>query len=216
MKIPAFLIFDLDGTISDPSIGIGRSLNYALSAFDYPILAEQEVSQYIGPPLDQTFRLLTQSTSQTHVQDLVNKYRERYADVGFAENVLYPGIAEALASLAAQGMPLGLCTSKPLKFAERILTLFELREYFSVTSGGDVGIQKTQQLRALLNGGAVGAASTMIGDRAVDIQAAVANGFRSVGVLWGHGSQAELTAAEPNLLLHSPEQLMYLGQRNGG
>lgn len=118
MKIPAFLIFDLDGTISDPAAGIGRSLNYALSAFGYPILAEQDVSQYIGPPLDQTFRQLTQSTSQTHIQELVNKYRERYADVGYAENVLYPGIAEALASLAAQSMPLGLCTSKPLKFAE--------------------------------------------------------------------------------------------------
>jgi len=212
MKIPAFLIFDLDGTISDPAAGIGRSLNYALSAFGYPILAEQDVSQYIGPPLDQTFRQLTQSTSQTHIQELVNKYRERYADVGYAENILYPGIAEALASLAVQGMPLGLCTSKPLKFAERILALFELSEYFSVTSGGDVGIQKTQQLRALLDDGAVGAASTMIGDRAVDIQAAVANSLRSVGVLWGHGSEAELTAATPNFLLQSPEQLTQLSR----
>lgn len=92
------------------------------------------------------------------------------------------------------------------------MALFELSEYFSVTSGGDVGIQKTQQLRALLDDGAVGAASTMIGDRAVDIQAAVANSLRSVGVLWGHGSEAELTAATPNLLLQSPEQLTQLSR----
>lgn len=212
MIIPGFLLFDLDGTISDPTIGVGRSLNYALSAFGYPLVADQDVSQYIGPPLDQTFSLLTQSTSPEHLLALVNKYRERYADVGYAENVLYPGVTEALASLVEQDIPLGLCTSKPLNFAERILSLFELRDYFSVTSGGDVGIHKSQQLRALLDDKAVGQNSTMIGDRAVDIQAAFNNHLKAVGVLWGHGSEAELTAADPHLLLRSPEQLAQLSR----
>jgi len=210
MKTSAFLIFDLDGTISDPAAGIGRSLNYALEAFGYPTLEEHEVSQYIGPPLDQTFRQLTRSTSQEHILSLVTKYRERYSDVGYAENLLYPGIPEALAHLAAEGKPLGVCTSKPVNFAERILTLFQLREYFTFVNGGEVGVHKEYQLRGLIAEGSVGQASAMIGDRAVDVQAARANGLRSVGVLWGHGSEDELTAAAPELLLQFPEQLMHL------
>jgi phosphoglycolate phosphatase len=210
MNPRTFLIFDLDGTISDPVIGIGRSLNYALAAFGYPVLEEHEVSQYIGPPLDHSFRQLTQSTSQEHILALVTKYRERYSDVGYAENFLYPGISKALAHLAAQGTPLGVCTSKPVNFAERILTLFQLREYFIFVNGGEVGVHKEHQLSTLIAEGLVGKASTMIGDRAVDVQAASANGLRSIGVLWGHGSEAELTAAAPNLLLEFPEQVMYL------
>lgn len=210
MTTSAFFIFDLDGTISDPATGIGRSLNYALAAFGYPTVAEHEVAQYIGPPLDQTFGRITQSTSPDHILALVTKYRERYADVGYAENLLYPGIPEALAQLAAQDIPLGLCTSKPIAFAERILTMFQLRDYFSVINGGDLGIHKKHQLRGLIADGSVGQASTMIGDRAVDVHAATANGLRSVGVLWGHGSEEELTAAAPDLLLKFPEQLTRL------
>jgi phosphoglycolate phosphatase len=206
------LIFDLDGTLTDPAEGIGNSLNYALSAFGYAPIALTDVSQFIGPPLDQSFRQLTGATSAAIINGLVVKYRERYADAGYAENRLYPGIPESLAALAAQGRQLGVCTSKRADFAERILEMFGLQERFAFLSGGDVGVHKVDQLGELLRSGTVGAASTMIGDRSVDVLAAKQHGLRSVGVLWGHGSRDELERAGPNLLLGTVSELHALGR----
>jgi phosphoglycolate phosphatase len=204
------LIFDLDGTISDPAIGIARSINYALSSFGYPALPEKSVSHYIGPPVDETFAQITASSSSEHISALVGKYRERYVEVGYSENVIYPGVVDTLERLVGRGAPLGLCTLKRMDVAEKILTLFGIREYFQFVNGGDIGAKKERQLRGLLSDGVIDPRSTMIGDRAVDILAAHANGLRSVAVLWGHGTRAELEAVHPSLLLEAPEQLLGL------
>jgi phosphoglycolate phosphatase len=201
------LVFDLDGTISDPSLGIGRCLNYSLTAFGFPKLIEREVSHHIGPPLDLTFRQITGSTSDTLIADMVAKYRERYGEIGYAENTLYPGISDAIHHLAKRQTPMGLCTSKRADFAEKVLELFQLRGYFSFISGGDIGIKKEERLHSLLENKTIGRNAIMIGDRAVDIHAAHANGIGSVGVLWGHGSLIELQEAFPDRLLERPEQL---------
>jgi phosphoglycolate phosphatase len=206
MRVAA-LIFDLDGTLSDPVLGIGRSLNYALEAFGYRSLSGAEVSRYIGPPLDWAFRQMAPDASHDTVLAMIATYRERYADLGYAENTLYPGIADALAALSSDGVRMGVCTSKRREFAERILELFGLRHHFTFVNGGDVGVGKDDQLRALLDQGAIGPASTMIGDRAVDIEAARTNGLGAVGVLWGHGTKAELLRAVPDRLLESPWEL---------
>ena len=105
---------------------------------------------------------------------------------------------------------MGVCTSKRVDFAERILVLFKLREYFYFVSGGDVGVGKADQLRGLLEQGVAGQGSAMIGDRAVDVIAARATGLRSVGVLWGHGSLQELLDVAPDRLLQAPGELKYL------
>jgi len=210
MSRATFYVFDLDGTISDPVVGIGRSLNHALEYFGYPSIEESEVSQFVGPPLDQTFGSLVGSASPEHIAALVSKYRERYADIGFSENEIYPGIHEALRALELSGIPLGLCTSKRADFADRILQLFGIREYFRFISGGDIGIRKSDQLASLLSERTISASSTMIGDRAVDILAAKANMLKSVAVLWGHGSVEELKSASPNLLIESPHELLEL------
>lgn len=207
---PSFLIFDLDGTISDPAVGIGRSINYALQHFGYPTIQDHEVSQFIGPPLDATFHALTGSASSEHIAALVAKYRERYADVGFSENTLYTGIPEALEFLTSEGIPLALCTSKRVDFAHSILQMFGLRHHFRFLSGGDIGVHKWQQLAEMLANASISPKSIMIGDRAVDIDAARTNGLSSVGVLWGHGSLEELKAANPSSLLIVPQQLMEL------
>jgi phosphoglycolate phosphatase len=206
MRVAA-LIFDLDGTLSDPAVGIGRSLNYALDAFGYRTLSAGEVSRYVGPPLDRAFREIVPDASPDTVLALVAKYRERYRDVGYAENTLYPGIADALARLSSHGVRMGVCTSKRRDFADKILERFGLRQHFTFVDGGDVGIGKGDQLRALLELGTVRPTSTMIGDRAVDIEAARANGLGAVGVLWGHGTKAELLGAGPDRLLESPVEL---------
>jgi phosphoglycolate phosphatase len=205
-----FLIFDLDGTISDPAVGIGRSINHALAHFGYSTISEDAVSQYIGPPLDISFESITGNSSPGDIAALVSKYRERYADVGYAENVLYSGVPEALEALASAGVPLGLCTSKRVDFAESILRFFGLRHHFRFLSGGEIGVLKKQQLAALLSEKTISSASIMIGDRAVDIESAKANDMRSVGVLWGHGSVDELIAAGPGELIASPHQLVGL------
>jgi phosphoglycolate phosphatase len=191
------LIFDLDGTISDPAVGFGRSINYALGAFGYPEIGEAEVSQHIGPPLDGTFRRIAPGASDATILGMVAKYRERYGEVGYAENLVYPGIPEALQHLASHGIHMGICTSKRGDFAERILTLFQLRSYFAFVSAGDIGVRKDEQLRTLIEQGTVSEDAAMIGDRAVDLTAARANGLRSIGVLWGYGSREELLGASP-------------------
>ena len=206
MRVAA-LVFDLDGTLSDPVVGIGRSLNYALEAFGYRTLSAPEASRYVGPPLDWAFRQIVPDVSHDTVVAMVAKYRERYSDVGYAENTLYPGVVDALAALSSNRVQMGVCTSKRTEFAERILELFGLRQHFGFVDGGDVGVAKGDQLRALLARGAIGRASTMIGDRAVDIEAARANGLGEVGVLWGHGTKAELLRARPDRLLERPVEL---------
>lgn len=205
-----FLAFDLDGTISDPAVGIGRSINYALGHFGHATISEDAVSQYIGPPLNVSFASITGNSSPEHVAALVSKYRERYADVGYSENLLYSGVPEALEELTSANVSLGLCTSKRVDFADSILRLFGLRHHFQFLSGGEIGVLKKQQLAALLAQKTISPGSIMIGDRAVDIESAKANGMRSVGVLWGHGSVDELRAAGPEELLVSTYQLAEL------
>jgi phosphoglycolate phosphatase len=215
MNSGASYVFDLDGTISNPAVGIGRSLNHALEHFGHPSIAEDEVSRFIGPPLDQAFRAIVGDVAQGHILELVAKYRERYSDIGLFENVIYPGVPEVIRGLDAAGLAIGLCTSKPARFAERILHFFGLRHHFRFVSGGDIGTSKTAQLGSLCRAGLVGASWSMIGDRAVDIVAARENGLISIGVLWGHGSPEELRAASPHFLNESPDRLLDLANVAG-
>lgn len=159
-----YLVFDLDGTISDPKDGIVRSLNFALEAFGFEQRTEKELCTFIGPPLGVSFSSLTGSSDTVLINSLVAKYRERYSDVGYAENSLYSGIPEVLANLSTnKGLKLGICTSKRANFAERILELFSLRHHFCFVNGGDVGIEKWQQLASLLEQGEINKKSAMIG-----------------------------------------------------
>ena len=204
------VLFDLDGTLSDPLSGIARSINYALSPFGYPERELSEIAACVGPPLDQSMRSLTGLRSANDVAALVAKYRERYGAIGYAENVLYPGITDALQALRDAGVPLAVCTSKRVDFAERILRRFGIREHFRFVSGGDIGIEKPRQIATLREQGLVGPSVLMVGDRAVDLVAAHANGLQSAGVLWGYGSRAELEAESPRYLFASPGELCTL------
>ena len=205
------ILFDLDGTLSDPLVGIGRSINHALTHFGYPARELKQLSTCIGPPLDESFRALTGVTTQSHIEALVAKYRERYAELGYAENVLYPGIPEALSALSSAGIPMGVCTSKRVDFAEQILEMFGLRQHFRFVSGGEIGIPKWQQMQSLLADSKVSARSVMVGDRAVDMVAAHRNGLQAAGVLWGHGSREELVSEQPRYLMATVAALTALG-----
>ena len=101
------LIFDLDGTLSDPKLGVVRSMNFALSSFDYTPLSEQEITRHIGPPLEETIQQIIGSDDGYHVDEVVAKYRERYFEIGYTENKLYPHILEMLSNLAERDIRMG-------------------------------------------------------------------------------------------------------------
>lgn len=203
------VVFDLDGTLSDPLQGFGRSINYALARHGYDERPVDALSTFVGPPLDETFRMLTGRDDAAHVQRLVACYRERYSEVGYAENVVYDGVPAMLQSLAASGVVLGVCTSKLFVFAERILSHFGLIGHFAFISGGDVGVHKWQQLAELRAQGRLDDDAVMVGDRAIDIDAAHRNRLASCGVSWGFGSPEELRSASPRYLCHRPAEVAH-------
>lgn len=204
------IIFDLDGTISDPLVGISSSINYALEAYDYNVVDMEMVRPLVGPPLTEIFEHLIGKIAESRMHELVDKYRERYAAVGYTENIIYDQIPDTIAALSACGYELGVCTSKRADYASKIVEMFELHGHFSFVDGGDFGVHKVDQLRGLVAGGLNPDTAIMIGDREVDISAAKGNGIASVGVLWGFGSRAELQEARPDHLLESPEDLLAL------
>ncbi|MCA0892259.1 HAD-IA family hydrolase [Microbulbifer agarilyticus] len=204
-----WLLFDLDGTLSDPADGFVNCMNHALVFHDYAPKSVAELTPYIGPPLEHTVSKLTGSSDSKFVRSMVDKYRERYGETGYAENRLYPGIAETLERLSdSESIRLGVCTSKRADFAKRILEQFELHHYFDFVSGGDVGIAKWQQLEKLLKENTINRKALMIGDRHFDLSAASKNGLPGAGVLWGYGRKEELDEHTPRYLFSHPSEIL--------
>lgn len=212
MRNISTLILDLDGTISDPSVGIFRCINHALRSHGFPEIAREAVAAQIGPPLDEIFRTFRPEAGETIISNLVSTYRQRYAEAGYAENELYPGVPDALGELSGLGVRLGVCTSKRKDFAVKILSMFGLISHFSFVDGGDIGVRKRDQLAGLIRSNTIDRQAVMIGDREVDITAAKANGLRSVGVLWGFGDMNELSGAGADLIIGAPDELGHLAQ----
>ena len=209
-----YIIFDLDGTLSDSAFGLVRSINHSLSVHGYAEQLIPDLLKYFGPPIDHTFAHLTASTDQAHIKSLVTVFRERYSSIGYSENTLYDGINEALQILYQSGANLGVCTTKRVDLAEKVLNLFRLRRYFQFVSGGDVGIQKWQQIEGLLQKKIITSNSILVGDREMDILAAHKNGLQSAGVLWGYGDIGELSVHNPAFIFRSPAELTKLISSN--
>ena len=201
------LIFDLDGTLSDPKLGVVRSMNFALSSFDYTPLSEQEITRHIGPPLEETIQQIIGSDDGYHVDEVVAKYRERYFEIGYTENKLYPHILEMLSNLAERDIRMGVCTSKFQSIAEKILEKFTVRQYFEFVSGPTKKMVKAKQLENLLAKNIISGNAIMIGDRAIDLIAAKSNRLAKAAVLWGYGDEKELLAEKPEFLFADPPQL---------
>jgi phosphoglycolate phosphatase len=204
------LVFDLDGTLSDPFEGIAASVAHALAREGLPSADPASVAHWIGPPLDELLVGITGVAPGPALDRLVAAYRERYAERGWAECRPYVGVADALRALRSEGIALGVCTSKREDFARQVLDLQRIDGLFEFVSGGDVGVPKSHQLGELLRDGLIDRSSVMVGDRAVDLVAARANGLRGVGVLWGYGDRDELEAQEPLAVLAEPHQLASL------
>lgn len=204
------LVFDLDGTLSDPLDGIWRSVNHALDRYGVEPVPRERFGAFIGPPIDTTFRSLVPEADAATVMSLVAAYRDRYGSIGYTENRLYAGVPEALETLRDAGYRCGVCTSKRVDIARRVIDHFGLAHHVDFVDGGDVGVSKSHQLRRLLAGGRIDATALMIGDRASDLDAASANALRGIGVTWGFGGRDELQRAGPWAVVDTPTGLSAL------
>jgi len=208
MKDSAF--FDLDGTLTDPMIGITSSIQYALKKLGADIPGKNKLKWCIGPPLLGSFEVLV---GKEHASKALDYYRERFAEVGWHENVVYPGVLETLAILVESGLTLYVATSKPSIYARKIIDHFDLAKYFCEIFGSELDgarSDKAELLRFALRETRSTRASTMIGDREHDVSGALNNNMRTIGVTYGYGSRAELKEAGAHEIVDRPEDLLPL------
>lgn len=204
-------LFDLDGTLTDPGEGFVRCVVHALSTLDCLHHSESEIRRHVGPPLQETLKRLLGAHSD-RLDEAVALYRERYGREGYLENQLYPGMGELLEELRARGVLLFVATSKPLVFTRAILRHFGLARFFNGVYGSELDgtrSRKVDLLAHLLQRERLASAHTvMIGDRAEDVAAAIANDVRPVAALWGYGSREELTRAGAEVLCQAPGDVL--------
>ncbi len=211
MKNYDILLFDLDGTLTDPGLGITNAVMYSLEKFGLPVPARQELYKMIGPPLTWSYQTYFGFSEEKSVE-AVKYYREHYGTVGLLENEVYPGIGELLKALRAGGKTLCVATSKPEKYAGIILEHFGLAESFHYICGasfdGKIGTKHEVIEYALERMGSPERSRVlMIGDREHDILGAKASGLGSLGVLYGYGDRAELEKAGADTIVESVEEL---------
>ena len=206
------ILFDLDGTLTDPGMGITNSVMHALTHFGITVTNRSDLYRFIGPPLMDSFMEYYELTEEQAVE-AVRVYREYFADKGWAENTVYSGIESLLADLVAAGKMLLVATSKPQIFAERILVHFGLDKYFTHICGVALqaprGYSKADVIRDALDRAGVSDLTTavMVGDRHHDIDGAKVVGMDSIGVLYGYGDREEHEAAGADAIAESVAEL---------
>nr|WP_321466467.1 HAD hydrolase-like protein [uncultured Desulfobulbus sp.] len=205
------LLFDLDGTLTDPKAGITRCIQHALTELGHEPPQADDLEWCIGPPLAQSFARLMATDDPALVHRAVLLYRERFAEVGLYENQVYDGIPEALATLQERGFRLFVATSKPRIFAERILAHFALTPFFNHIFGAELSgelVDKPSLIGHILTQiGAKPTQTMMIGDRKYDLLGGQANAIHTAAVTYGYGSEEELQQAGADIFFHSPQQI---------
>ena len=205
----ADILFDLDGTLTDPAEGITACVQHALQRLGHVAPPREGLLRFIGPPLHVSFRDLLGDDAL--IDDAVAHYRERFASVGLFENRLYPEIPSLLEGLQRDGHVLRVATSKPRVFAQRIIEHFNLNRFFDAVYGAELDgtrSDKADLIAHLIESEKLGSDHAwMVGDRAFDIVGAQRNAIASVGVLWGYGSREELADAGATVLIETPREL---------
>lgn len=199
MKKYDVVAFDLDGTLTNPERGLVASFKYAFDKMKIPYGSPDELKRYIGPPLFEEWQR-TLGISPEKSSEMLLVFREFYQTYGWWDNELYPGVPEMLAELRDRGKKIVLATSKPEIFAKKILDLFDISRYFDFVGGAasdKIRDKKHEVLSYSLN--AIGCREMseciLVGDRKYDAEGAASLGVDSLGVLYGHGTKAEITAA---------------------
>lgn len=211
MKSYDAILFDLDGTLTDPGVGITNSVAYALEKYHIQVEDRKQLYRFIGPPLHESFENYY-GFSEEEAKTAVEYYREYFKEKGMFENVVYEGISELLRDLKDRGKTLVVATSKPEIFAKQILEHFGLKEYFTYIAGANMDGTRTRKdevIKYALQscGISQGAGVVMVGDREHDIMGANKVGLDSIGVLFGYGSRKELTDAGATYIAESVDML---------
>ncbi len=208
------ILFDLDGTLTDPGEGITNSVAYALKKYDIEVADRRGLYKFIGPPLKDSF-MKYYGFSEAQAEQAIAYYREYFKDKGIYENEVYEGVEHMLRQLHANGKKIILATSKPEEFAVRILEHFELKKYFTVVAGASMDSSRSKK------GDVIAYAislcddfdkekAVMIGDREHDIIGAKENDLKSIGVLYGYGDENELRTAGADYIASTPDDILKL------
>lgn len=202
--------FDLDGTLSDSSDGIIKSMNYALAEMGRNPLPADRLVPFIGPPITDIFQALLGSPDPSIIMEGVRYFRKRYFDVGFKENRLYEGIPEMLESLKADGHILYIATSKSPQNAVETVRFLGIETYFEAVLGSGIQRKKHDILNDIVSGNNVRSThAVMIGDRKFDIAAGKHAAMKTIGVTWGFGTREELAAAGADAIIDTVSSLQY-------
>lgn len=205
------ILFDLDGTLTDPGAGITSSVAYALNQFDIVVEDKTELYKFIGPPLQESFEQYYKF-SPKQAKAAVEYYREYYRDKGIFENLVYEGIEKLLKTIYDSGKQMIVATSKPELFARKILEHFGLAKYFSYIAGANMDGTRTKKNEVItyaLEKCKITdyAKVVMIGDREHDVIGAGKVGIDSIGVLFGYGDYEELKRAGASYIAENIEDI---------
>lgn len=207
------ILFDLDGTLTDPKIGITSAVQYALKHYDIHVNDLDLLEPFIDPPLTDSFQEFYGFTEKDSLE-AIEVYREYFRDKGLYENEVYSGIPEMLDHLHTAGHTLLVATSKPTEFAERILTHFDLSQYFSFVGGSTFDGSRSLKADVISHVheeyGFDPASTVMIGDRKHDLIGAKECGLPAIGVSYGYGSVEELQREKPLAIASTVAELLQL------
>ncbi len=213
-----YILFDLDGTLTESAPGIINSIKYALNHYGEKIPPDEVLLRFVGPPLIDSFERIMGWPPEKS-REAVDVYREYFSEKGLFENAVYPGVRELLKTLRGAGLRLGVATSKPQVFCERILKHFNLDGYFDVVKGipldGEDMSKAEVIAEALKAEGEPPENTLMVGDREHDVSGARQNSVDCIGVLYGYGSRRELEAAGAKAVFATAKEVgeFILGER---
>ena len=219
-KMYKYILFDLDGTLTDPGIGITNSVMYALKKFGIEVDDRASLYKFIGPPLLESFQKFYGFSKEDSELGL-KYYREYFKPKGLYENKVYEGIESLLQELKKKGKKLLVATSKPEEFAIEILKHFHLLDYFDFIAGASMDekrVKKADVIAYALESYEITDKSSviMVGDREHDVLGAKENELKSIGVLYGYGDYEELVHAGADYIAQNPEDILQivLGNKN--
>ena len=207
-----YILFDLDGTLTDSGEGITKAAQYALKYFGIEVADLNELRKFVGPPLRDSYKNFYGFNDEKAELGIV-KFREYYTDKGIYENQVYDGVEETLKVLKDNGKKLINATSKPEVHAKTVLKHFDLEKYFDFIGGADLEetrVKKGDVIRYSLENAGIKDLSKviMVGDREHDILGAKENNIKSIGVVYGYGDVVELTQARAEFVVEKIEDII--------
>ena len=201
------VLFDLDGTLTDPKAGITRCIRFALGHFEVEVPDADSLVWCIGPPLRASFSTLLDTRDDRVLDQALSLYRKRFSEKGMYENRVYPDVPAALETLKSGGFGIFLATSKPRVFARKILDHFGLARFFKRIYGAELDgrlVDKGELIAHIIRSESLSRdTALMVGDRRFDIDGGKENGVMTAAVTYGYGSTDEIEAAEPDMIFHS-------------